>query len=100
MPRAKGKLFPNVKGCGYPPQVDCNDFLKYYGGSGTNFTCFVSRLDPELVIIDLDLDLVREHLFYSLAVPIPCLLVSLAYLVLAYKFIYSEKKPPDDYRQV
>lgn len=94
-PTSRGKLFPNVKGCGYPPNVDCNNFLKSYGTSGTNFTCFVSRLDPELVIVDLDLQQVKAHLFYSLAVPFPCLFVALFYLFVAYKFIYSDRQAKD-----
>ncbi|ODM94724.1 Protein tipE [Orchesella cincta] len=28
------KLFPNVKGCGYPPVVVCADFVKKYGKEG------------------------------------------------------------------
>ena len=89
IPKAAGRLFPNVKGCGYPPNVDCNKFLNTYGAQNTNFTCFVSRSDPELVIVNLDLQEVKRHLFYSLAVPFPCLFISLTYLVMAYKYIYN-----------
>lgn len=92
-PVASGKLFPNVKGCGYPPNVDCHNFLKTYGRSGTNFTCYVSRSDPALVIVNLNLQEVKAHLFYSIAVPFPCLLLSLLYLILAYKFIYNDPRP-------
>ena len=79
------------QGCGYPPNVDCHNFLKIYGGNGTNFTCYVARTNPELVIVNLDLHQVKSHLFYSLAVPFPCLFISLCYLVIAYKFIYNDK---------
>ena len=70
--------------------MDCHNFLKTYGRSGSNFTCYVSRSDPELVIVNLNLQEVKAHLFYSIAVPFPCLLLSLFYLVMAYKFIYNE----------
>lgn len=95
-PTATGKLFPNVKGCGYPPSVDCHNFLKIYGANGTNFTCFVARTNPELVIVNLDLHEVKSHLFYSLAVPFPCLFISLCYLVIAYKYIYNDKPEQND----
>ncbi len=36
---------------------------------------------------------VRRDLFYSLAIPIPCLLVSIGYVVIAYLFIYTD--PPE-----
>lgn len=100
IPTSTGRLYPNVKGCGYPPNVDCNEFLKTYGKNGTNFTCFVARTDPELVIVNLDLHEVKSHLFYSLAVPFPCLFISLCYLVFAYKFIYNEKPNKDAFRPV
>ena len=66
--------------------------MKAYGTEGTNFTCYVSRLNPDLVVATLDLQEVKNHLFYSLAVPIPCLLIAVFYLVIAYKFIYTDKK--------
>ena len=81
-----------LQGCGYPPSVDCRNFMKAYGTEGTNFTCYVSRLNPDLVVATLDLQEVKNHLFYSLAVPIPCLLIAVFYLVIAYKFIYTDKK--------
>ena len=84
------------QGCGYPPSVDCHNFLKIYGANGTNFTCFVARTNPELVIVNLDLHEVKSHLFYSLAVPFPCLFISLCYLVIAYKYIYNDKPEQND----
>ena len=66
--------------------------MKTYGTEGINFTCYVSRLNPDLVVVDLDLQVVKNHLFYSLAVPIPCLFMAISYLVIAYKFIYNENK--------
>ena len=86
------KVFFFHQGCGYPPNVDCHNFLKTYGRSGTNFTCYVSRSDPALVIVNLNLQEVKAHLFYSIAVPFPCLLLSLLYLILAYKFIYNDPR--------
>lgn len=85
-----GKLFPNIKGCGYPPNTVCTDFVEKYKEEGTRFTCYVSKKMPDVVLVDLDLDHVRLELFYCLAVPIPCLLISVVYLVVAYFFIYND----------
>ncbi len=55
-PRGRGRLFPNVKGCGYPPRTVCSEFIAAYSTNGSAFRCFVSRTDPALVVVDLDLD--------------------------------------------
>ena len=44
------------QGCGYPPRTVCKDFTDEYALNGTTFKCFVSRADPGLVIVNLDLD--------------------------------------------
>merc|ERR1712038_1102931 len=88
----QGRLFTNVKGCGYPPNVDCRIFFSDFGSPGTNFTCYPSRHDPSMVIIDLNLDQVKKSLVYSLAVPLPCLFLSLAYIVFAYQYLYAKRK--------
>ena len=111
-----GKLFPNVKGCGYPPIVECdgnpflsrkNDslmldnanvhhyslaFAKTFGELGRNFTCFYSSLDPELVISRLDYEEVTRSLLYSLAIPLPVFSLAVCYLVFAYLYIYRNNK--------
>ena len=55
-----------------------------------NFTCHQSRVDPSLAVVNLDLNKVRTNLFYSLAIPIPCLFFALIYIVVVYKFVYKE----------
>ena len=57
-----------------------------------NFTCHPSRLDPHMVVVNLNLDQVRKHLVYSLAIPLPCLLFSLMYIIYAYNYIYGGRK--------
>lgn len=51
----KARLFPNVKGCGYPPSLNCSIFLKRFQEVGTNFSCYYSKVDPGIVISDLDM---------------------------------------------
>ncbi|XP_018320605.1 protein tipE [Agrilus planipennis] len=90
------KLFPNVKGCGYPPALNCTIFLKKYKGIGTNFSCYYSRVDPGLVISHLDMWQVYMNLVYAMAIPIPSFIVSVIYLTFAYFKIYNddEEKAP------
>lgn len=90
------KLFPNVKGCGYPPMLNCSVFLKTYREIGTNFSCYYSRVDPGLVISHLDMWQVYMNLVYAMAIPIPSFILSVIYLTFAYFKIYSddEEKAP------
>lgn len=84
------KLFPNVKGCGYPPMLNCTIWTKKYKEIGTNFSCYYSRVDPGLVISDLDLWQNTLNLIYAMAIPIPSFIVSVIYLTFAYFKIYNE----------
>lgn len=49
------KLFPNVKGCGYPPMLNCSIFYRQYAIIGKNFSCYYSKVDPGIVMSDLDM---------------------------------------------
>ena len=85
-----GKLYPNVKGCGYPPKIDCKEFANLYTEAGRTFNCFFSQKDPELVITQLDYDEVQEVLLYSIALPLPIFVFSIVYLIFAYLYIYKD----------
>ncbi|XP_022915115.1 protein tipE [Onthophagus taurus] len=84
------KLFPNVKGCGYPPMLNCSIFYQRYQDLGTNFSCYYSRVDPGLVITDLDMWQVYMNLVYAMAIPIPSFILSVIYLTFAYFKIYND----------
>lgn len=84
------KLFPNVKGCGYPPSLNCSIWTKKYIPIGRNFSCYYSRIDPGVVITNLDLRQNTLHLIYAMAIPIPSFIVSVIYLTFAYFKIYNE----------
>ncbi|XP_039288651.1 protein tipE [Nilaparvata lugens] len=88
------KLYPNVKGCGYPPMLNCSIFFKKYITEGTNFSCHYSRVDPGLVISDLDMWGVYMNLVYAMAIPIPSFIISVIYLTVAYFYIYSDDSEP------
>ncbi|XP_072402875.1 protein tipE [Diabrotica undecimpunctata] len=86
----EARLFPNVKGCGYPPMLNCSIFLKAYQEIGSNFSCYYSRVDPNLVISHLDMWQVYMNLVYAMAIPIPSFIISVVYLAIAYFKIYNE----------
>ena len=48
-------LFVNVKGCGYPPAVQCKDWLNEYGIVGGLFPCYYARTNQSLAITHIDL---------------------------------------------
>lgn len=84
------RLFPNVKGCGYPPSLNCTIWTKKYKQIGTNFSCYYSKVDPRLVISDLDMWQNTLNLVYSMAIPIPSFIISVIYLTVAYFKIYND----------
>uniref|UniRef100_A0A182P268 Protein tipE n=1 Tax=Anopheles epiroticus TaxID=199890 RepID=A0A182P268_9DIPT len=84
------RLYPNVKGCGYPPMLNCTIWTKKYWTIGTNFSCYYSRVDPELVISDLDMWQNTLNLVYAMAIPIPSFIISVIYLAFAYFVIFNE----------
>lgn len=79
--RGIGRLYPNVKvtqrqqhydglssqlspqGCGYPPSLQCVPFFEEFGAPGQNFSCFVSSMDPGVVIHKLDIGEVSSWLY-------------------------------------
>merc|ERR1711892_1521112 len=60
------RLYPNVRGCGYPPQLQCQDFFSQFGEVGAKYPCWVSHLDPNVVITKLDLRRLKREVMFSL----------------------------------
>ena len=52
----------------------------------------ICRNQPDTVVSALDLDKVRQDMFYSLAIPVPCILLSVLYFVIV-KYAEKIKKP-------
>ncbi|XP_014242585.1 protein tipE isoform X1 [Cimex lectularius] len=90
------KLHPNVKGCGYPPMLNCTIWVQKHKEEGANFSCYYSRIEPGLVITDLDMWQVYMNLVYAMAIPIPSFIVSIIYLAMAYLYIYNDEPTPLD----
>ncbi|XP_020295459.1 protein tipE isoform X2 [Pseudomyrmex gracilis] len=43
-------LLVNIKGCGYPPAVNCENFTREMGYEGARFPCYYSRVNGSIVI--------------------------------------------------
>ncbi|XP_037078753.1 protein tipE-like isoform X1 [Pollicipes pollicipes] len=80
----EANLYPNVKGCGYPPSLNCTAFAQTYRVVNTTFPCYYSRVDATLVITTLDPDEIEANLAISIVVPLVCFAGSIAFLVHAY----------------
>ncbi|KAF2356340.1 Na+ channel auxiliary subunit TipE [Trinorchestia longiramus] len=83
-PRTNISLYPNVKGCGYPPEVNCTMFDEKYSTPGTTFPCYYSALMPDIALTDLNLEKVKMDLIYAIAVPWSLFMVSILYLLITY----------------
>ena len=77
-------LLPNVRGCGYPPALNCTIFLDRFRDPNVTFPCYYSRVDATMVITDLDPEQIEHRLTMSIVVPIVAFVVSIAFLVHAY----------------
>ena len=102
--RREGKLYPNVRGCGYPPRyhevhhvvitsfllgrVDCQKYAAEFGKTGSSFPCFYSQLDPELVITDLDRREIYSTLLYCISIPCSLFVTAVTYLIIACWYIF------------
>ena len=77
-------LYPNAKGCGYPPSLNCTVFRNRFRTPNVTFPCHYSRQDATLVITELDPDRLRYDLVVAIVVPFLSFAVSVAFLVHAY----------------
>lgn len=81
-------LFPNIKGCGYPPSVNCSLFRSRFGRVNVMFPCHYSSKDPTLVITSLDPAGLKRHLALSVFLPLFSFIA--AFVFLMYQ-LYTQK---------
>lgn len=62
-------LLVNIKGCGYPPDVLCNNFTSMYGIEGTEFPCYHSRENKTVVLTHYNRDEQVGIIIHYFAVP-------------------------------
>jgi len=80
-------LLINIKGCGYPPTIVCDDYAETYSNyslDGATFPCYYSQMNPWIVLSQYSEDEEVINIAYSLLIPNLLFLVSLVVLVYWY----------------
>lgn len=62
-------LLVNIKGCGYPPDVNCSNFTAEYGKESAVFPCHYSRQNRTIVMRHYDRDRQVEIIINYFAIP-------------------------------
>ena len=77
-------LLINIKGCGYPPEVDCDAYAeKYHNHSmeGETFPCHYSRMNPWIVMSSYSREDNLTSVLWSILIPNGLFVLSLVVLV-------------------
>ncbi len=76
-PANLAKLYPNVRGCGYPPELNCEEFYQHYKNQ-SDFPCWVSTEDTSVAMTELDLERAKSEVLFSL-IPLLIFIVFVLY---------------------
>lgn len=87
-------LFVNVKGCGYPPSVNCSRWITQFGVPESTFPCYYARTNQSVAITHLDTKRDLRDLLLSTFIPlIACLVSGVALCLLHTKCVTSCRSP-------
>lgn len=76
-------LLVNIKGCGYPPAVNCTHFAAAYGHVGATFPCHYSRQNRTLAVVGYDKRQQYADIVHYFAVPFTvCVVTSVVLCVM------------------
>ncbi|CAK9830742.1 Protein tipE [Anthophora retusa] len=62
-------LLVNIKGCGYPPIVDCENFTRELGYAGAKFPCHYSRVNGSIVMANYNREAQVTTIIHFFAAP-------------------------------
>lgn len=62
-------LLVNIKGCGYPPVVDCKNFTRELGYEGAKFPCHYSRVNGSIVMANYNREAQVAIIMHFFAAP-------------------------------
>ncbi|XP_071642223.1 tipE homolog 1 isoform X1 [Temnothorax longispinosus] len=62
-------LLVNIKGCGYPPAVDCKNFTRELGYEGAKFPCHYSRVNGSIVMANYNREAQVAIIMHFFAAP-------------------------------
>ena len=74
--RLTAGLFVNIAGCGYPPDVDCKEWMNMYGVNDSTIQCYYSRTNTSMAVTHSDQGEDQRNLLLATLVPVLCCLVS------------------------
>ena len=74
--KQRAALFVNIKGCGYPPSVQCSSWIDEFGGLNSTIPCHYSRTNNSIAITHVDASRSMRDLLLGTLVPIVALAVS------------------------
>jgi len=80
-------LLINIKGCGYPPETNCDTYAERYVNhsiEATTFPCYYSRMNPWIVLSHYDKDETVSSILFSILIPNVLFVLSLVVLVYWY----------------
>lgn len=96
-------LMVNIKGCGYPPSVDCENFTRELGFEGIKFPCYYSRVNLSIVMADYSRETQVATIMHFFAAPfVVTLATSVALCVMHCDCrcsVPSPRQPPRDVRK-
>lgn len=80
-------LLINIKGCGYPPETNCDTYAESYTNhsiSLTTFPCHYSKMNPWIVLSHYDRNETISSILFSILIPNVLFVLSLVVLVYWY----------------
>ncbi|XP_023336325.1 protein tipE [Eurytemora carolleeae] len=80
-------LLINIKGCGYPPEVDCDMYAERYDNysmTEETFPCYYSKMNPWIVLSEYSRDETVSSIMFSILIPNLLFVLSLVVLVYWY----------------
>jgi len=80
-------LLINIKGCGYPPEVNCDlyaEMYQNYSAAGYTFPCYYSKVNPWIVLSGYDKSEVISDILSAILIPNVTFVISIIVLVYWY----------------
>ena len=69
-------LFVNIAGCGYPPDVDCEEWINMFGVNDSTIQCYYSRTNTSMAVTHSNPGEDKRNLLLATLVPVLCCLLS------------------------
>ena len=88
------RLRVNIRGCGYPPAVNCSTWFTSVGVNDSIIPCYYSRSNISMALTHVDID--RDRLDLALSLAIPGLVFSLSLIMICLLHAECCRKHPSE----